>query len=93
MSKKRKLDVLGSVPLGAKFIFRTTELLGGKFGGRSKHPYEGQVVTVVGFKPRYVNSVVVCTAGGAEFLMRLDMAEKALSLKSLQVPSEPLELT
>jgi hypothetical protein len=86
--RKSKLNALGSVPLGAKFIFRTTEILWDKVGERFRPPFEGQVVSVVGFKPRYVNSVVVRTADGAEFLMPLDMAEKALSLKSLQVPSD-----
>jgi hypothetical protein len=37
--------------LGVKFVFRTTEVLGPEYTSMRKPPYEGQVVTIVGFKP------------------------------------------
>ena len=81
---KGKPVALGPVPLGAKFIFRAAEILGTE-GTSLKPPYEGQVLTVVGFKPRYKNNVVVRDAAGNESLMPLSMVEKALKLKSLQL--------
>jgi hypothetical protein len=76
MTKTRnKLVTLGSVHVGAKFMFRTAELLGEQC---RKPPFEGQVLTVVGFMPRYKNDVVLQEANGKECLMPLDMVEKAL---------------
>jgi hypothetical protein len=81
MTKKRnKLVTLGSVHVGAKFIFRTAELLGERC---RKPPFEGQVLTVVGFVPRYKNNVVLREANGEECLMPLDMVEKALQSQQL----------
>lgn len=71
---------LGAVPLGATFCFRVKEILGSQYGGKMP-PYEGQVLTVVGFKPRLKNNIVVRNSNGYEFLMPLDMVEKALALK------------
>jgi hypothetical protein len=76
MNKRRnKLVTLGSVHVGAKFIFRTAELLGERC---RKPPFEGQVLTVVGFEPKYKNNVVVQDVNGTESLMPLDMVEKGL---------------
>ena len=75
---------LGSVSLGAKFTFRTAEILGPEYAGVRKPPYEGQVLTVVGFRPHLKNNVVVRDPNGNVSLMPLHMVEKALSLKSLQ---------
>lgn len=72
---RRKLATLGSVHAGAKFIFRTAELLGEHC---RKPPFEGQVLTVVGFEPKYKNNVVVQDANGTESLLPLDMVEKGL---------------
>jgi len=77
---RNQIDRLGSVSLGAKFVFRTAEILGSDHPSR-RPPYEGKMLTVVGFKPRYVNNVVVCDEDGNESLMPLGMVEKALSLK------------
>jgi hypothetical protein len=76
MSKRRnKVTTLGSVHVGAKFTFRTAELLGERC---RKPPFEGQVLTVVGFEPRYKNNVVVQDVNGIESLMPLSMVEKGL---------------
>jgi len=83
----------GSVFLGVKFFFRTAEVLGPAVG---KPPYEGQQLTVVGFRRRLKNNVVVRDPNGNVSLMPLHMVEKALSLKSLQrtveeMPSQSTE--
>ncbi len=46
-----------------------------------KPPYDGQVLRVIGFKPRYVNQVEVRDAQGRRGLLPLDMVEKALRLE------------
>ena len=74
---KRKIVMLGSVHLGQKFMFRTAEVLGGPFRGR-KPPFEGEVVTVVGFEPRYKNQVVVRDVRGEESLLPLEEVENLL---------------
>ncbi len=79
---RRELVTLGSVRVGAKFIFRTKEILGGQFSGR-KPPFEGRVLTVVGFEPKYKNNVVVQDANGRESLLPLDMVEKALQSRQI----------
>jgi hypothetical protein len=73
-----KSSTLGSVSLGAKFVFRTAKVLGHEDATHFKPPFEGQVLTVVGFKPRLKNNVVVREPNGNESLMPLDMVEKAL---------------
>jgi hypothetical protein len=83
-SQRRKVIVSSSVPLGAKFIFRTLEILGSDYAVK-RPPYEGQVLTVVGYKPRLKNNVVVHDRDGHEFLVPLDMVERALSLMALRV--------
>lgn len=67
---------LGSVSLGATFVFRIVEIFGHANG--RKPPFEGEMMTVVGFKPRYVNQVVVRDPNGHECLMRLCDVERAL---------------
>jgi len=61
LEMKRKLDTLGSVHLGDKFIFRTAEVFGKDFCGR-KPSFEGQALTIVRFEPKYKNNIVVLTA-------------------------------
>jgi hypothetical protein len=72
--------MLGKVPLGAKFVFRSVEILGPQYHEGFKPPFEGHVLTVVGFKPRLKNNVVVRDENGYDSLMPLDMAEKAPNL-------------
>jgi hypothetical protein len=83
---KRQLVKLGDVPLGAKFVFRSVEILGPQYHEGFKPPFEGQVLTVVGFKPRLVNNVVVRDANGYEGLLPLDMVEKGLKLNNSRWP-------
>jgi len=71
---------LDAVPLGATFVFRAEEILGSQYGD-AMPPFEGQVLRVVGFKPRLKNNIVVRDSKGYESLMPLDMVEKALTLK------------
>jgi hypothetical protein len=80
--------VLGSVFLGAKFIFHSAEILGPEYDSVRKPPYEGQVLTVVGLRPRLKNNVVVRESNGRYSLMPVDMVEKALSLRPLQASWE-----
>jgi hypothetical protein len=77
---RRKLVTLGSVHVGTKFIFRTAELLGQHC---RKPPFESQVMTVVGFEPKYKNNVVVQDANGRESLLPLDMVEKGLQSRQI----------
>jgi hypothetical protein len=76
--REMKSSTLGSVSLGAKFVFCTARILGPGYANYFKPPYEGQELTVVGFKPRNKNNVVVREPNGNESLMPLDMVEKAL---------------
>jgi hypothetical protein len=80
--KESKSTTLGSVHLGDKFIFHTAEILGEHFNGR-KPPYEGQVLTVVGFEPKNKNNVVVRDANANESLMPLNMVEKGLQSRPI----------
>ncbi len=74
-----KLTSLGSVMLGEKFVFRTTDVLGPR---SRKTSFEGQVLTVVGFRAaRYVNRIVLKAPDGEELLFPVDVVEKALSLR------------
>jgi hypothetical protein len=83
MSKTRKkLVTLGSVHVGAKFVFRSADILGERFSGR-KPPFEGQVLTVVWFEPKYKNNVVVQDVNGTESLMPLGMVEKGLQSRQV----------
>jgi hypothetical protein len=76
MSKaRRKLVALGPVHVGERFIVHTAEIFGDR---HRKLPFEGHVVTVVGFEPKYKNNVVLQDVTGEEFLLPLDMVEKAL---------------
>jgi hypothetical protein len=76
---------LGSVSLGATFVWRTVEIFR-HFDGR-KPPFEGEMMTVVGFKPRYVNQVVVRDPNGHECRLRLCDVERALRT-AVQVNTE-----
>lgn len=73
---------LGAVPLGATFVFSTAEILGTQCIDSIRPPYEGDALTVVGFRPRNKNNIVVRDSKGRESLMPQDMVEKALALKS-----------
>jgi len=77
-----KPTTLGAVSLGEKFVCRTVEMFGPEFANIRKLPFEGQMLTVVGFKPRYVNQVVVQDQHGYQCLLPLHMVEKALGLKA-----------
>src|SRR3974390_2041430 len=77
--QSRVIVRLGSVVLGTKFIYRAKEILGPEYRGRIP-PYEGQVLTFVGFRPRYVNQIVVQDPSGDESLMRVCDVEQALRL-------------
>jgi hypothetical protein len=75
-SERTMPTILGSVSLGDTFVFRTAELLG-RADGR-KPPFEGKVMTVVGFRPRNVNQVLAQDPDGYECLFPLDYVERAL---------------
>jgi hypothetical protein len=83
--ERSKPAVLSPDLLGTSFVFRTAEVLGPAVG---KPPYEGQQLTVVGFRRRLKNAVMVQDANGNCSLMPLDMVEKALSLQALQASRE-----
>jgi hypothetical protein len=78
---------LGSVSLGATFVYRTEEFFGAEYAGSRKPPFEGMTLKVVDFKPRYVNQIVVQSANGYQCLLPLWEVEKALKSKT-QVGSE-----
>jgi hypothetical protein len=84
-TKTIRPTTLGAVSLGEKFVFRTAEIVGEDVCTR-KMPFEGRVVTVVGFKPRYVNQIVVQDPNGYQCLLPLDMVEKALRLQEAHQP-------
>jgi hypothetical protein len=79
---QNKLAALGSVHVGDWFIFHTAEIFGDR---HRKLPFEGQVLTVVGFEPRYKNNVVLQDASGTTLLMPLDMVEKALHSRQVLI--------
>jgi len=80
--KKARPDVLGSVSLGAEFIYRTAEIMGPEYADARQPPFEEQLLKVVGFKPRYVNQIVVQGPSGTQSLLPLWMVEKALRLQT-----------
>ena len=79
-TRSNKPMTLGSVSLGARFVFRTAEIFGDDFANARKPPFEGQVLTVVAFKPRYVNQIVAQDQYGHVILLRLSDVEKCLNL-------------
>jgi hypothetical protein len=83
MITKKELPILNSLLQGVKFVYHGPEYANGR-----KPPFEGQVHTIVGFEPRYVNDVVVREPDGTESLLPLDEVKKALTLKSLQAGAE-----
>jgi hypothetical protein len=52
-------------------------MLGPDYLGRKPH-FEGQTLTVIGFKPRYVNSVMVQDSSGMISLLPLDDVDRVL---------------
>jgi hypothetical protein len=67
------------ISIGRQFVYRSKELLGEDYHGRIPS-FEGQALTVVGFRPQYVNSVVVADEAGRDFLLRPQLVERALRL-------------
>lgn len=81
MTKARsKLLTLGSVHIGERFMFHTAEIFGER---HRKLPFDGHVITVVGFEPKYKNNVVLQDITGEEFLMPLETVEKALQSRQV----------
>lgn len=76
--RSQKLVKLGAVSLGETFLYRTVEILGEAYANSRKPPYEGTILTVVGFRPRYVNQVIVEEPSGCQSLLPLWEVEKAL---------------
>lgn len=83
MAGSQKQLAFGSVSLGDKFIFRTAEVLGRGYAGEIPR-FEGQVLTVVGFRPRLVNNVIVCDPTGDWWVMPQSMVEHALRHQASQ---------
>ena len=83
MRTQNERTKLGSIKLGAMFVYRAAEIFGPGYGSANR-PFEGQLVTVVGFKPRNVNQVVVQAPCGCQSLIRLWEVEKALVAASEQ---------
>jgi hypothetical protein len=79
---KSKLTRLGSVMLGDKFVYRSTEMLG--YQPTRIPSFEGQVLTVVGFRLHYVNQIVARDETGQDILMPLSMVEKSLCLQPIK---------
>lgn len=84
---------LGSVSLGAKFVYRAADIFGSEYANTHKDPHDGKVMTVVAFKPRYVNQILAQDSNGYECLMRLSDIEKALRLKADRVDIDESGLT
>jgi len=80
MTKTRNKLALGSVHLGAKFVFHTKEIFGDR---HRKLSLDGQELTVVGFEPRYKNNVVLQDGSGTRLLMPLDVVEKVLQSRQV----------
>src|SRR5580765_4189199 len=85
MITKQELVVIKPILLGAKFVYRIVEILGPECANSRKPPFEGQILTIVGFMPRYVNDVVVQTIDGIQSLLPLWQVKKALGLPSLPI--------
>jgi len=76
----KQLQSLGAVNLGATFVYRTVDILGTEPGPNTKKaPFEGQIVTVIGFRPRYVNQILAQAASGSKILLPLAEVENALT--------------
>lgn len=92
--KQHEPDVLNGIRLGSKFTFDTVETLGPQYANTFRPPYEGRVLTVVGFKPRLKNNIVVLDAScGYTSLMPWHMVLKALELEKSrgQIERVPLQ--
>jgi hypothetical protein len=83
---------LGTVSLGARFVFRTAQIFGAEYANTHKLPFEGQVLTVVGLKPHNVNQVLAQDRYGHEILLRLSDVE-ALSLPPEDLHKEDIPST
>jgi hypothetical protein len=86
--ERAKLRARGLHLLGASFVFNMTEILGTEYENAQMPLYEGQVLMIVGFKPRLINNVVVQEPNGRYSLMPLWMVERALSLQTQQTREE-----
>jgi hypothetical protein len=82
-TKAIKPTTLGAISLGMTFVFRTVEILGADFSSARTLPFEGKTMTVVDFKPRYVNQIVVRDPNGYQCLLPLYTVEKALRLQEV----------
>ena len=72
------------VVLGAQFVYRTAVVFGPEYANARKPPFEEQVLTVVGFQPRYVNNVVVQESNGRRSLLPISMVRKSLGFSPVQ---------
>jgi hypothetical protein len=80
--KSGKTVRLGSVPLGATFVYPTDEMFGVACGNSRNSPFEGMLLKVVNFRPRYVNQVVVEDPSGCQSLLPLWQVERALKYQT-----------
>jgi hypothetical protein len=87
-TRGQRLTMLGAVSVGATFVYRMAEFLGPDYPDNRKPSFEGQPLTVVDFKPRYVNQVVVEDPSGCQSLLPLGEVEKALRSQSVTPASE-----
>ena len=74
-----KANSLDSVLLGSRFIYRTAVVLGTECSNSRMPPFEGEVLTVVGFEPRYKNNVVVQESNGRRCLLPISMVKTCLT--------------
>lgn len=81
-NERAKLAARRQHLLGASFVFKLVEILGPEYANARKPPYEGRVLTVVGFEPRLKNDIIVRDSNGKFSLMPLWMAERAISPES-----------
>jgi hypothetical protein len=84
-TKAIKPTTIGSIYLGTQFVYRTVEILGRECSDTRKPSFEGQILTVVGFKPHYVNQIVARDPGGYEILLPLSTVERVVKLQARQI--------
>jgi hypothetical protein len=80
-TRSSEIVAIGSVSVGTTFVFRATEVLGAEYASMRNPPYDGQAITIAGFRPRFKSNVVVQERNGKHSLMPLEMVERALSLQ------------
>jgi hypothetical protein len=78
---------LGSVSLGTRFVYQDSRIFGPEYANTHRQPFDGTIMTVVEFKPRYVNQVLAQDSNGYQCLMRLSDVQKALGITT-QVDSD-----